>query len=152
MTKNKVDGRENSNPAFRSWGEEQLARLFERNKIAYQYEYPLAIQDQGKVRVYYPDFRLPEYGLIVEYFGVNNDPAYDKCTEHKMEVYRRAGVDGLFLTRNSLRGDWPARILGKIEGILQARLDRFCRLRKRTGGIQNSYCAGTAKIRTSRGR
>jgi len=35
----------------------------------------------------------------------------------------------------ALRGDWPARILGEIEGILQARLDRFYRFRKRAGGV-----------------
>ncbi len=127
MAKNNKDGRENSDPAFRSWGEEQIARLFERNTIAYQYEYPLAIQDQGKVRIYYPDFRLPEYGLIVEYFGVNNDPAYDKRTEHKIAAYKQAGIDGLFLTRDSLRGDWPNRILGQIEHLLHKRINRFQR-------------------------
>jgi len=43
---------------YRSRGEEQIARFLERNGIAYQYEYPLAVIDQGKTRIYYPDFRL----------------------------------------------------------------------------------------------
>jgi hypothetical protein len=108
-----------------SWGEEQIARLLERNGIAYQYEYPLAVVDRGKVRIYYPDFRLPEYSLVIEYFGVNGDGSYDEQARHKMEVYKRAGVDALFLTRDSLRGDWPARIMSRIESILKNRLDRF---------------------------
>jgi len=112
-------------PSYRSWGEEQIARLLDRSRITYQYEYPVAIVDRGKTRIYYPDFRLPEYGLIIEYFGVNGDSGYDQRTKHKMEVYKQAGIEGLFLTRNSLRGDWPGRIMGQIEDILKNRLDRF---------------------------
>lgn len=113
------------NPPYKSWGEEQIARLLDRNRISYQYEYPMAVVDAGKTRLYYPDFRLPEYGMIIEYFGVNGDSDYDERRRHKMEAYKKAGIDGLFLARDSLRGDWPARIMGQIEDILKDRLDRF---------------------------
>jgi len=111
--------------SYKSWGEEQIARLLDRHGITYQYEYPLAVHDRGKLRLYYPDFMLPQCGLIIEYFGVNGKPAYDGQTSRKLGVYRQAGIDGLYLTRDSLRGDWPTKILDGIEGILQARLDRF---------------------------
>ena len=42
-----------------------------------------------------------------------------------MEVYRDNGIEGLFLTENSLKGDWPTRILGQIEDVLRERLERF---------------------------
>ena len=113
------------NPPYKSWGEEQIARLLDRNRITYHYEYPVAVVDEGKTRLYYPDFRLPEYGLIIEYFGVNGNPDYDARRRHKIEVYKEAGIDGLFLTRDSLRGDWPARIIGQIEKVLSNRLDNF---------------------------
>jgi len=112
-------------PSYKSWGEEQIARLLDRNRIAYQYEYPIAVVDKGKTRLYYPDFRLPEYGLIIEYFGVNGDSAYDRQKKHKIEAYRKDGFDGLFLTRDSLRGDWPTQIMGQIEDILKNKLDKF---------------------------
>ena len=113
------------NPPYKSWGEEQIARLLGRNRIAYQYEYPVAVIDREKVRLLYPDFTLPELGLIIEYFGVNGDSDYDERRRHKIEVYKKAGIEGLFLTRDSLRGDWPGRIMGEIEDILKNRLDRF---------------------------
>jgi len=113
--------------SYRSWGEEQIARLLERSGITYQYEYPLAILDRGHVRLYYPDFRLPEYGLVIEYFGVNGNSNYDEQAQHKIEVYKQAGIDGLYLTRDFLRGDWPGKILGGIEDILKGRLERFYR-------------------------
>ena len=111
--------------AYKSWGEKQIARLLDRNGIAYQYEYPVAMVDRGKPRLCYPDFRLPEYGFIIGYFGVNSDSHYDHKRRHKLEVYEKAGIDGLFLTRDSWRGDWPAKILGQIEDLLRNRVDRF---------------------------
>jgi len=122
-----------SNP-YKSWGEEQIARLLNRNKIRYQYEYPLAVIDQGKTRLYYPDLRLPDCGLIIEYFGVNGNSSYDEQARHKIRVYNQAGIDGLFLTRDSLRGDWPNKIVGQIEGILTNRLDMFYRRKSGTTG------------------
>jgi len=125
MKQKGIDERNSIKPSYKSWGEEQIARLLERNGIAYQYEYPLALVERGSVRLHYPDFRLPEYGLVIEYFGVNGDKDYDERTRYKMEVYKQAGVDALFLTRDSLRGDWPAKIIGGIEDILKSRLKRF---------------------------
>ena len=118
------------NPSYKSWGEEQIARLLDRNRIMYQYEYPLVVVDRGKTRIYYPDFRLPAYGLIIEYFGVNGDSGYDERTRHKMEVYKQVGIEGLFLTKDSFKGDWPTRIMSQIEGILKNRLDKFYNRRR----------------------
>jgi hypothetical protein len=117
--------------AYRSRGEEQIARLLDRHGIAYQYEHPVAVIDHGKTKIWYPDFYLPEYGMIIEYFGMNGDFGYRKRAEHKVEVYRETGIEGVFLTEESFKGDWPARITGLIEGILQERMDRFYRCRHR---------------------
>jgi len=128
---------------YKSQGEEQIARLLERNGIAFQYEYPLAVQDHGKTRLYYPDFRLPEYGLIIEYFGMNGDPGYDARTRHKIGVYKQAGIEGLFLTEESLKGDWPGRVMGRIEDTLKRRLDRFY---NRSYSGQQSYGLGVCGV------
>jgi hypothetical protein len=110
---------------FKSRGEEQIARLLERNGINYWYEYPLAVIDNGMTRLWYPDFHLPGYGMIVEYFGVNGKPCYDEKTRHKLEVYKQNGIEGLFLNEASFKGDWPGRIMNQIEGILRGRVERF---------------------------
>ena len=110
---------------FKSKPEIQIARLLERNSIAYKYEYPLAVIDQGKTKIWYPDFQLPEYGMIIEYFGMNGNSGYDKRTKHKMQVYENAGIEGLFLKSDSLKGDWPTTIMGQIEDVLKNRLERF---------------------------
>ena len=47
--------------------------------------YPLAIMDREKVRIWYPDFRLPEYGTIIEYFGMNGNDAYNEQIVERIE-------------------------------------------------------------------
>jgi hypothetical protein len=112
-------------PRFKSKGEVQIARFLDRNNIGYQYEHPAAVVDSGKVRIWYPDFHLPEYGMIIEYFGVNGKKDYDEQAKHKMCVYKQNGIGGLFLAEASFKGDWPGYIIGEIEGILKNRLSRF---------------------------
>ncbi|MCJ7655011.1 MAG: hypothetical protein MUO97_06900 [Dehalococcoidia bacterium] len=114
-----------SRNCFKSKGEVQIARLLDRNCIGYQYEHPLAVIDNGRTRIWYPDFQLPGYGMIIEYFGVNGKQNYDEQAKHKMEVYRQNGIEGLFLTETSFKGDWPGRIMNQIEGILRGRVERF---------------------------
>jgi len=110
---------------YRSRGEVQIARLLERNGIAYKYEHPVAVIDRGKTKIWHPDFYLPEYAMIIEYFGINGNRDYDERTEFKKKVYGENGIEGLFLTEQSLKGDWPTKIMGQIEDTLKDRLDRF---------------------------
>jgi len=115
----------NANSPYRSKAEVQIARLLERSGIDYKYEYPVAVVDRGKTRLWYADFYLPGYGIIIEYFGVNGDSQYEQRKKHKMKTYKEAGIEGLFLTEKSLQGDWPTKIMAGIEDILKNRLDKF---------------------------
>jgi hypothetical protein len=137
MEQNGIGEGNSIKPSYKSWGEEQIARLLDLNRMDYRYEHLVAVIDRGQTRIWYPVFWLPQYGMIIEYFGMVGDAGCDQRAGHKIKVYHQTGIDGLFLTRDSLRGDWPARILGEIEGILQARLDLFYRFQKRDGGVQN---------------
>ena len=128
---------ETMRPAYRSKAETQIARLLDREGIPFQYEYPLAVVDRGQVRIWYPDFRLSDYGMIMEYFGMNGNADYHKRAEHKMQVYRQNGIDGVFLAEASFCGDWPRRILGQIEGVLEQRLERFYRSRSKLARAEN---------------
>ena len=100
--------------------------LLDRNGVEYFYEYPLAVMDEGKLKIYYPDFTLPGNGLIIEYFGMKGNADYDRQKCHKIAVYRKAGIDGLFLLDDCFKGDWPSRIMGQVERVLAGRVERFC--------------------------
>jgi len=117
--------RANDTPEYKSRAEVRIAGLLDREGIAYRYEYPLAVVDQGRVRIWYPDFYLPEYGMIIEYFGVNGDADYDRRKEHKMQVYRTAGIEGVFLNEGTLKRQGSTAISQQIEDVLQQRMRRF---------------------------
>ena len=120
---------------YRSPGEARLADLFDRLGLAYRYEAPLAVIDRGKVRIWYPDFHLPDYSLLVEYCGVKGDPQYDASCQRKQSVYEANGLTALVWTPELFQGDWPTRLLDGIEGTLVERLNRF----------RAARCAGTVK-------
>ena len=115
--------------SFKSKGEREIAEFLEEQNIAYQYEYPLAIVDRGKVRVNYPDFRLPEYGMILEYFGMTGDEAYDEQMAHKMKTYKEAGIDGIYLTESTMKGPWQEMIIERIEQAAEEKLKKIQRYR-----------------------
>lgn len=89
--------RGNYESSYKSKAEVQIGRFLEKSNINYKYEHPLAVIDRGKTRIWYPDFYLPRYGIIIEYFGVNGDKGYNERTEHKKEVYKASGIEGVFL-------------------------------------------------------
>ena len=59
---------------YKSRGEKLLAGFFKEAGIKFHYEYPILIIDEDKkIRVWYPDFWLPQLSIVVEYFGMVND-------------------------------------------------------------------------------
>jgi hypothetical protein len=61
---------------LKSKGEEAIAEVLKKYNIDFVYEYPLLIKEQKegdgeKLRIWYPDFWLPKYSIIIEYFGMN---------------------------------------------------------------------------------
>jgi len=106
-------------------GEKQIARMLERYGVRYLYEYPLAVKDRGKVRVWYPDFWLPDYGVFMEYVGNLKNEDYASGIRHKKAVYRDAGVPCLFVEENDFHGDWPKRIFGQVRESLYGRLEKL---------------------------
>ena len=69
-------GRRELEEHLKSWGEIQISRFLRRNDVGYYYEHPMAVIDDGGTRIWYPDFYLYEYGMIIEYFGMNGNGQY----------------------------------------------------------------------------
>jgi hypothetical protein len=121
---------------YKSEWERQISRLLERYGISYRYEYPVAVEDRGKVRIWYPDFLLPEYGIVVECVGVNGDKDYSAQLGHKQRVYADLGIPVVFVRPEAFRGYWPRKVMKTIENILHERLVLFGRRRDRLSDCQ----------------
>ncbi len=71
-----------NNEIVKSYGEMDIANFLMQNGINYIYEQPYEIDTRtSEYGQYYPDFYLPDYGIYIEYFGINkigNVPPYFK--------------------------------------------------------------------------
>lgn len=77
----------------RSKGEQQIANFLFEQEIEYLYE-PLFLF--GDIHIH-PDFYLYEYGVFIEYFGVENNIEYDKYKKLKLELYEKIGIKVIVL-------------------------------------------------------
>lgn len=111
--------------SFKSKGERKIAGFLGEQKIAYQYEYPLAIVNMGKTKIWYPDFSLPEYGMIIEYFGMNGNSSYNDQMAYKIRAYNDAGINGIYLVNSSMNGPWQEMIVNRIQQIIEGRLKKI---------------------------
>ena len=117
-----------------SAGEKQIARMLSHYGIRFFYEYPMAVVDRGKVRIYYPDFWLPDYGMAIEYFGIESSPEYSRSVEHKKQVYEATGVSCIYVDADAMKECWPKQILDQVRGLLADRLDHFDSSHLRSSG------------------
>ena len=96
--------------------------MLNRYEITYFYEHPLAVVDEGKTRIWYPDFQLRGLGILIEYFGMPDAPSYCSGLARKEAVYAANGISAITITPDQFRGEWPTKILGRIESILKDRV------------------------------
>jgi len=89
----------------------------------------LAVVDRGLTKIWYPDFRLPEFDTIIEYFGMNGNRSYNEQMAHKLKVYQDAGINGIYLVDSDMRGPWRELIIERIEQVLEGKLRKIQRHR-----------------------
>lgn len=116
---------------YHSKGEYEIAKFLHEMDIEFEYEFPIAVVDQGKVKVWYPDFYLKEYQIVIEYFGMyNHNESYRESTEHKKTVFKDCGIQ--FLPIYELQKNWKEytikTILNHLEYktyMMSQKLDKF---------------------------
>lgn len=68
----------------KSYGEMDVANFLTQHGIRYLYEHPYEVDTRTDEHSQYrPDFFLPDYGIYIEYFGINRDgevPSYFRST------------------------------------------------------------------------
>lgn len=98
-----------ANEKVKSYGEMNIANFLMQNGIQYIYEHPYEIDTRTReYGQYFPDFYLPEYGIYIEYFGINRNgdvplyfrssngmtatQTYQASMEWKRETHKRNGT------------------------------------------------------------
>ena len=126
LTEEAIDG-----TLVKSKGEKRIADFFFEHNIDYQYEYPWRT-DHGVV--IYPDFYLPQYKLIIEYWGMHGDKDYDESSEFKRSYWdTKPGYNLVEIFPSHLSGLSPNFLQGREEDyaaiaelIKQALIEQGC--------------------------
>lgn len=101
---------------FKSAGERKIAYFLNDNLIDYRYEPGVLVNTTRKQqRIWYPDFYLPESKSYIEYFGVQNDPAYMKGIKFKKDVYLSMGIDVIAIYPWMFRENWQGYVMRELK-------------------------------------
>jgi len=103
-------------PIFKSEGERKIAYFLENNSIRYQYEPGVLVNSlEGKPRIWYPDFYLPEFGTYIEYFGLVGRQDYDKGIKRKGSTYSKMGLSVIAVYPWTFAENWEGYIMKELE-------------------------------------
>ncbi len=98
---------------YLSKGEIEIAKFLDSLDIDFEYEFPIAIVEYDKAKLWYPDFYLKEYQIVVEYFGrYNYDDTYKGAAEHKKKVFKKCGIQ--FVPIYHINKSWQEYLLKAI--------------------------------------
>ncbi len=117
-------------PIKMSFGEKAVAEVLEKYNIQFEYEHPLLIKEQKegdteKLRIWYPDFWLPKYSIVIEFFGMEKDANYDKGKKAKLEAYKRLDIDYVSVYPSTVKGDLKSYLLIKIKTLINDKVRHF---------------------------
>lgn len=125
--------RRKSSETYKSRGEKLIANFLGEAGIKFHYEYPLLITDEDqKIRLWYPDFWLPEINIVVEYFGmVNEDAQYRELVAKKTKMYNSLDIDFIGLDKNmvQMHKNWEKYIVMRIMEIMDSKEPIYRRLK-----------------------
>jgi len=115
---------------YKSKGEEVIAQLLKQYNIDFVYEHPLLIKerkenDGEKLRIWYPDFWLPKYSIIIEYFGMEGNEGYDKMKKAKWEAYKRLDLDCIPVYPKTLDKNLKSYLLINIKKCINEKVRHF---------------------------
>ncbi|RJQ16998.1 hypothetical protein C4573_02970 [Candidatus Woesearchaeota archaeon] len=115
---------------YKSEGERVIASILTKYNIDFVYEHPLLIKetkdnDTEKLRIWYPDFWLPKYNIIIEYWGRRGDPHYDKGKASKLEAYKKLNIDCISVYPETITKNLKSYLLIKIKTKLNEKVRHF---------------------------
>ncbi len=102
------------NEKVKSRSEAKIANYLSQNNIDYRYEKQIHMKVKWAHKRYRnkfkPDFYLPKYDVYIEYFGLWEQPKYQKKARQKMAIYHSNRIKLIPIFPNTLKNiDWSIK-------------------------------------------
>ncbi len=109
-----------NNIEYKSNGELQIAMFLTDMKINFRYEKKFLIEDtNGMDRIVYPDFWLLEYGIMIEFWGMEGNKSYDDTMELKKNAYFKERLELISIVREEINsGKFKKKIIKEVKQII----------------------------------
>jgi len=109
-----ISGKESAK--FKSEGERKIAYFLEKNSIKYHYESGVIVNAyKDKLRIWYPDFYLPEFKTYIEYYGLAGNQNYDRGIKVKESAYSKVGLDVVSVYPWMFKENWQKYIMKELK-------------------------------------
>ena len=129
-------------PNYRSAGEKQIAQFLDYSGLKFEYEPAVLIKERGFSRIWYPDFKLSDYGILIEYFGVERSHQYDEQRNYRLRTYEKNSLDVIALYPDDLRSSYQDKIFQGIEKKVYQSLARYENQRYKSSLRRPAYRRG----------
>jgi len=110
---------------YKSDGERRIGTYLHDRGIIFTYERPVAVVDSGKTKIWYPDFSLDDYHILIEYLGMNGNEKNARLNEYKRKAYQENRFDVIELYPSDFNRDWQGIIHKGIYGTLERRVKDY---------------------------
>ena len=107
---------------YKSEGERRIGEYLKEKCIDFTYERPVAVIENSMVRLWYPDFHLNDYHILIEYLGMNGNSKNDKVNDYKRRVYRENRLDLIEIYPSDFKNSWQDKIDSGIYKTLEGRV------------------------------
>ena len=111
--------------SYKSGGEKKIARYLTSQHIDFTYERPVAVLDQGKTKIWYPDFFMDGFHIILEYLGMNRSSRGAEINDYKRKVYSSNKMDLIEIYPEDFGGNWKGIIQRGICETLESRVQNY---------------------------
>lgn len=139
-----LEKRINQPNQYKSAGERKIAEILTKYDIPFKYESPVLVHDSdNKLRIWYPDFFLPESCVFIEYYGLAGNQDYDTGITRKNAVYGANGVSVISILGSATTGHLEKLLITEVYGTLEGRLRSF------GARVNNNVPPGPAVTNTS---
>jgi len=112
---------------YKSKGEYEIAKFLNKYNIEFEYEFPITVVENGKTKIWYPDFYLKEYQTVIEYFGMYNyNETYKLNANFKKKTFQDCGIQ--FIAVYELRDKWEDYILKSMKMHQEIKLKKLYKI------------------------